>query len=367
MCTTSISCSGVEEPGNKATLPLATCSYVLLLYTRLSLCTHLMWFCSTILFTGAPKHGHVTQGKRRRPRDSQGTNNLYTRSVCSSGMSMLITWFLLIFQRRVLQLESTVSEKEQQCQELCVAVEELKPKSRPPPPQVTEIGLQTEQLEFHRTEIVSVRHHSGGSGGTGIRRRVKSPVHREASKMPIGNSRSGGELDVSLENEMRAAGIEVNDSFDSSEGIGFSETTLDDLLGSAQSLESFKSDQVGKEEETAERRSLSTTKGASGGQPFSAATVTKWADVRGPDIRPQEHPVGRQPPYTESEERAGINQLLKEQVSELPAEGEHGDLGANPPVISLEELGEEEEEEENGSSDSDGDLPGLRSSRGGIV
>ena len=282
-------------------------------------------------------------------------------------MSMLITWFLLIFQRRVLQLESTVSEKEQQCRELRVAVEELKPKSRPPPPpQVTEIGLQTEQLEFHRTEIVSVRHHSSGSGETGGRRRVKSPVHREASKMPIGNSRSGGELDVSLENEMRAAGIEVNDSFDSSEGVGFSETTLDDLLGSAQSLESFKSDQVGKEEENAEGRSLSTTKGASAGQPFSPATVTKWADVRSPDSRSLECPVRRQAPYAESEERAGINQLLKEQVSEPPAEGEHGDLGANPPVISLEELGEEEEEED-GSSDSDSDLPGLGSSRGGIV
>ena len=270
-------------------------------------------------------------------------------------------WFLTIFQRRVLQLESTVSEKEQQCRELRVAVEELKPKSRPPPPQVTEIGLQTEQLEFHRTEIVSVQHHPSGSGGMGGRRRVKSPVHREASKIPIGNSRSGGELDVSLENEMRAAGIEVNDSFDSSEGIGFSETTLDDLLGSAQSLESFKSDQVGKEEESAERRSLSSTKGASAGQPFSPATVTKWADMRGPDDRSLEHPVRRQPPYTESEERAV---LLEEQVSEQPAEGEHGGLGANPPVISLEELGDEEEEED-GSSDSENDLPGLRSSRGG--
>ena len=245
-----------------------------------------------------------------------------------------------------------------------MAVEELKPKSRPPPPQVTEIGLQTEQLEFHRTEVVSVRHHPSSSGGMGGKRRVKSPVHRETSKMPIGNSRSGGELDVSLENEMRAAGIEVNDSFDSSEGVGFSETTLDDLLGSSQSLESFKSDLVGKEEESGERRSLSSTKGASAGQPFSPATVTKWADMRAPESRSLEHPVKRQAPYTESEERSGINQLLGEQVSERPAEGEQGGLGANPPVISLEELGEEEEEED-GSSDSESDLPGLGSSRGG--
>ena len=256
---------------------------------------------------------------------------------------MVLVWFLPFFQRRVLQLESTVSDKEQQCRELRVAMEELKPTSRPPPPpQVTEIGLQTEQLEFHRTEVVSMQHHPGGSSGTGGRRRVKSPVHRKTSKGPIGNSRSGGELDVSLENEMRAAGIEVNDSFDSSEGVGFSETTLDDLLGSAQSLESFKSDQVGKEEESAaEKRSLPSTKGANAGQSFSP---TKWADTRGPENHSLGHPV-----------------TLKPQVI---TGGEQGVLGATPPVISLEELGEEEEEEEEGFSDSESDLPGLGSSRG---
>ena len=256
------------------------------------------------------------------------------------GLSMLLAWFLLFFQRRVLQLESTVSDKEQQCRELRVAMEELKPTSGPPPPppQVTEIGLQTEQLEFHRTEVVSVQHHPGGSSGTGGRRRVKSPVHKKTYKGPIGNSRSGGELDVSLENEMRAAGVEVNDSFDSSEGVGFSETTLDDLLGSAQSLESFKSDQVGKEEESAaEKRSLSSTKGAN--------SPTKWADTRGPENHSLEHPV-----------------TLKPQVI---IGGEQGVLGATPPVISLEELGEdEEEEEEEDFSDNESDLPGLGSSRG---
>lgn len=48
---------------------------------------------------------------------------------------------------------------------------------------------------------------------------------------------SGDLMDSSLDNEMRAAGVDVNDSFDSSEGVGFSDTNVESsVLGSDHSL-----------------------------------------------------------------------------------------------------------------------------------
>ena len=49
----------------------------------------------------------------------------------------------------------------------------------------------------------------------------------------------------SLESEMRVAGIEVTDPYDSSEGVGFSDScNLDEVPDSTHSLDSFKSDRI---------------------------------------------------------------------------------------------------------------------------
>ena len=52
----------------------------------------------------------------------------------------------------------------------------------------------------------------------------------------------------SLESEMRVAGIEVTDPYDSSEGVGFSDScNLDEVPDSTHSLDSFKSDRLKEE------------------------------------------------------------------------------------------------------------------------
>ena len=58
----------------------------------------------------------------------------------------------------------------------------------------------------------------------GRTRRVKSPVKR-ASAAAAGVDTAEG--DVSLDNEMRLAGIELTDPYDSSEGLGFSDTNME--------------------------------------------------------------------------------------------------------------------------------------------
>lgn len=66
--------------------------------------------------------------------------------------------------------------------------------------------------------------------------RIRSPVRRNLRPHSPRTS-SGDLLDSSLDNEMRAAGVDVNDSYDSSEGVGFSDTNLDvSVLGSDLSM-----------------------------------------------------------------------------------------------------------------------------------
>lgn len=55
----------------------------------------------------------------------------------------------------------------------------------------------------------------------------------------------------SLESEMRVAGVEVTDPYDSSEGVGFSDScNLDEVPDSMHSLDSFKSDRLKEESST---------------------------------------------------------------------------------------------------------------------
>lgn len=77
---------------------------------------------------------------------------------------------------------------------------------------------------------------SGVKSASSTKRRIKSPV-RKSLRSHSPRTSSGDVLDSSLDNEMRAAGYEVNDSFDSSEGVGFSDTNIDtSLLESDNSL-----------------------------------------------------------------------------------------------------------------------------------
>lgn len=307
----------------------------------------------------------------------------------------------------MLHLESIVSKKELQCRELQVAVEELQSKSITRP-HVTEVGLQTDEpLDFHKAEVLSVRHHRPVSGGRRFsRERVKSPVHRLRMGSPR-TSLSGGDLDMSLENEIRAAGYEIDDSFDSSEGVGFSETTLDDPChDSTHSLENFKSDLLWKEEERARKgevrgrkeeeragkgeerarkeddraeeragkeegrvekkdRSGGITNGvvAEGSETENSVIEPQRAVVTEPEATSEVHE------YVESGRKSPLEvQTLGEHVTEQPVEEGGGISETNPPVLNLEELGEEEEEEEEDSSDceitsttsSESDLPALR-------
>lgn len=88
------------------------------------------------------------------------------------------------------------------------------------------------------------------------RKRAKSPIHRDVARVKKGSSprtsmvsdhtlpTSQHPLNSSLESEMRVAGVEVTDPYDSSEGIGFSDSNLDEVPDSTHSLESFKSDKM---------------------------------------------------------------------------------------------------------------------------
>ncbi len=68
------------------------------------------------------------------------------------------------------------------------------------------------------------------------RERIRSPVKR-GLRVTSPKTSSGDLLDSSLDNEMRAVGVEFNDSFDSSEGVAFSDSNLDaSMLSSDHSL-----------------------------------------------------------------------------------------------------------------------------------
>ena len=78
--------------------------------------------------------------------------------------------------------------------------------------------------------------------------------------------------DTSLDSEMRVAGVEMIDPYDSSEGVGFSDSNLDEIPNSTHSLESFKSDRL-KEELPSLRTSLDGVQSASSPVPVATLTV----------------------------------------------------------------------------------------------
>ena len=299
---------------------------------------------------------------------------------------------LCLPQRTVLDLESVIADKEQHSWEMQSTLEELQVRSRPL--QVTEIGVQTElsetrtvaQQEAPTTEATpspvptgrqEVPHGHAASGAgekrrrpdSGGRRPRESPVHRDLVRLRMSSPKPGsvGELESNLENEMRAAGVEITDSFDSSECVGFSDATLDDTLhdaGSAVSLESLKSEKTVPE----------------GERPVEPPSVEKEEKGKELQAKPEQQPqpqgeeavlgVPQSRENQESELGTG-NQNVTASAPPLPPKGQPAALAPPLPpkgqpaaasevvVTNLEDLGETSSEEVLTSS-SESDLPALK-------
>ena len=283
-----------------------------------------------------------------------------------------------------------IADKDQHSWELQSSLEELQVRTRPP--QVTEAGVQTEvsgtttvvQQEAPKTEAVlpqarpEVPHsHAAGEkkrrpDSSGRRRSRESPVHKDLVRLRINSPKPGsvGEQESNLECEMRAAGVEITDSFDSSECVGFSDATLDDTLhdaGSAVSLESLKSDRTVHEregpkehppgDEVKERESERQVKLEEETQPGreeAVSAVTQREEQPEPVPEPAAPVTGSQnttaqdPPCPPEGQPATTGEVVG------------GAVGKEIAVANLEDLGDTTSSEEVNSSSSEGDLPALK-------
>lgn len=127
-----------------------------------------------------------------------------------------------------------------------------------PKREAVDAGVQTEAALFtERSKVGSSvatsnqlkaepspwQHHQAKSPARADLARVKGG-HRTSASYDYSNRSLHQPQDTSLESEMRVAGVEVADPYDSSEGVGFSDSNLDEVPGSTHSLESFKSDKL---------------------------------------------------------------------------------------------------------------------------
>ena len=165
---------------------------------------------------------------------------------------------------KVAELEDTLKEKQLQIRQLATELDEQQDSHRQPsplPPPACDVALQTSftpspdklttgnppPLSQPGTQAPPSSHahapssstntsnrrvkHSDHPSSTGERRvksasksrRIKSPTKRASA---VGSGGVAG-ADVSLDNEMRLAGYDITDPYDSSEGVAFSDTNLD--------------------------------------------------------------------------------------------------------------------------------------------
>ena len=135
-------------------------------------------------------------------------------------------------------MENLLSERESDYNKLQASIADLRP---PPKPTMVEVYQQTEPVQTSR--LASHEHtEQEATSLTGSKVNTGSSDHEVGSvKSPRISAMSAVshrlEGNTSLETEMKALGLEVTDSFDSSEGVGFSEVNLDD---SAQSVDEEK-------------------------------------------------------------------------------------------------------------------------------
>lgn len=137
--------------------------------------------------------------------------------------------FLYSFQKQVEDLESIAREMEKEKVALQASLDSAQAEKKPPV-QTTDIGVQSQRLQepVAQPEAAALRPVGRVRPDSPHKRfpkdRIRSPV-RLRSHSP--KTSSGDLMDSSLDNEMRAAGVDFNDSFDSSEGVGFSDTNID--------------------------------------------------------------------------------------------------------------------------------------------
>lgn len=151
-----------------------------------------------------------------------------------------VVWHFFVLQKQVEGLEVSIREKEHLYTQLQGSLSETKTQVVRPSVQTADIGVQSHRTEEQAPPSPSPTHSEAGlkhstpaAAGVKVRssdkrfskERIRSPVRRIHLHSP--RTSSGDLLDSSLDNEMRAAGVDINDSFDSSEGVGFSDTNLD--------------------------------------------------------------------------------------------------------------------------------------------
>jgi hypothetical protein len=139
-------------------------------------------------------------------------------------------------QKHVEALEGSVQEKEKLNALLKDALDSAQADVKPPV-QTTDIGVQShrappEDEPAAHTEPAAPLKSTVAKGRADNpskrfpKDRIRSPVRRGLRSHSPRTS-LGDLMDSSLDNEMRAAGVDVNDSYDSSEGVGFSDTNVD--------------------------------------------------------------------------------------------------------------------------------------------
>ena len=161
--------------------------------------------------------------------------------------------YCVVLQSKVSVLEDTLRDKQDEIRQLASELkqqqEQVSHQETPPSPPPTgyDITLQTSftastpekpsKVKESSSEQVhqTLQPSSTASGNKRVKelssstgeRRVKSSTRSKRVKSPVKRVSGVNEADVSLDNEMRLAGFEMTDPYDSSEGLGFSDTNLD--------------------------------------------------------------------------------------------------------------------------------------------
>ena len=161
--------------------------------------------------------------------------------------------YCVVLQSKVSVLEDTLRDKQDEIRQLASELkqqqEQVSHQQTPPSPPPTgyDITLQTSFTASTPEKPSTVKENSSeqvhqtlqpsstASGNKRVKelssstgeRRVKSSTRSKRVKSPVKRVSGVNEADVSLDNEMRLAGFEMTDPYDSSEGLGFSDTNLD--------------------------------------------------------------------------------------------------------------------------------------------
>lgn len=144
-----------------------------------------------------------------------------------------------------------------------------------------EVGIQTEGAELPSRRTTTETVFSEKVKGESLPPPPRTTVHEDVYRLRGGaiSPRTSSVPDhvaqnTSLESEMRRAGVEVTDPYDSSEGVGFSDSNMDEVPGSTHSLESFKSDRV---KDTAHEKS--TSQSAESAVPIASQSIAEEREM----------------------------------------------------------------------------------------